>query len=144
MKFTIQTSEFGNPLPKARFTGRQMHTDKARRFHDYLDDVRSQFIDACYKHGKLTAKEKFDMQHFSMLDRKPLHTRDRKCHMDIMITWHSHSHGDPENIFGAIADALFEQDKYLTGSFDFHEVPEKDHGRVDVEITIGKIIQTKK
>lgn len=144
MKFIIDTSEFGNPLPKARFTGRQMHTDKAQRYHEYLDDVRMQFIEQCYLAKSITAKEKFDMQHFSLIDRKPLHTGDRKCHMKIFITWHNHNHGDPENIFGAIADALFEQDKYLTGSFDFDPYPIDGGGQVVVEISIGDKIPTKK
>ncbi len=58
--------------------------------------------------------------------------------MSILIHWMGHSHGDPENIFGSIADALFSQDKYLAGEFDFRQ-SEDDCGHVDVTITLQEV-----
>lgn len=54
--------------------------------------------------------------------------------MDIVITWKNEAHGDSENVFGSIADALFKQDKYLAGSFDWR--PACGAGSVEVMITL--------
>jgi hypothetical protein len=56
--------------------------------------------------------------------------------MDIKIFWSSDHHGDPDNIFKGIADALFTDDKYLSGSFNFCDAKDKIGG-VDVCITLG-------
>lgn len=137
-KFSIHgnhENEKGNPLPKHRKTFRQQWTPEARRYHEYLDYVRALFLDALSKGGRLKGRAKFDAQHLTFVGRKPLDTGKRKCRMEIFITWGSNAHGDPENIFGAIADAIFEQDKYLSGSFDFDPIPGKA-GRVDVRISV--------
>lgn len=123
----------GNPLPKHRKTHRQQWTPEARRYHAYLDYVRAEFLEALQRAGKINRKEWRDF--FYILGPKPLHTGKRKCRMEIFITWSSNSHGDPENIFGAIADAIFAEDKYLSGSFDYDPTPRKK-ARVDVRISI--------
>lgn len=138
-KFSIKgnhENENGNPLPKARYTFRQQRSEGAQRYHEYLDHVRGQFLDELEKNKRISAYHKFILQHVEYSGRKPLHTGDKKCRMRIFITWGSKHHGDPENIFGAIADALFEQDEYLAGEFDFDPIVRKS-GRVDVEIEIG-------
>lgn len=135
IEFTIYgngNDENGNPLPKHRKTGRQQHTPAAQRYHEYLDHVRTSFIDQCAPNGRA----KFDAQHLSFIGRKPLNTRDRKCKMSIFIEYADHTHGDPENIFGAIADAIFENDKYLSGEFDFNPIP-TGQGKVTVRIEIS-------
>lgn len=132
IKFTIKGNHenpHGNPLPKHRKTFRQQWTPEARRYHAYLDYVR-----ACFLDGTTRSRKEF-RDCFYVLGPKPLRTGDKKCRMRIKIYWSSRAHGDPENIFGAIADAVFEQDKYLAGEFDFEYCPKK-RGRVDVEIEI--------
>lgn len=59
--------------------------------------------------------------------------KGKKAYMDIFIFWADGKHGDPENIFGSIADALFWDDKHLCGSFDY--VDEKGDGHVIVRIS---------
>lgn len=54
--------------------------------------------------------------------------------MDISILWKDNAHGDAENVFGSIADALFKQDKWLDGSFE-SRVSDDKVGRVKVSIT---------
>lgn len=72
------------------------------------------------------------------LHGKPFNTsQDYPARMDILIRWKNGTHGDPENVFGAIADALFHQDKYLAGSFDWDR-KEKGSGKVEVTITLEK------
>ncbi|HOB90282.1 MAG TPA: hypothetical protein PKG74_03070, partial [Candidatus Colwellbacteria bacterium] len=109
-------------------------TPEARRYHGWLDYVRAEFLGALQKAGKINRKEWRDF--FYILGPKPLHTGRKKCRMRIFITWSSGAHGDPENIFGSIADALFESDKYLSGEFDFNAKP-GTAGRVDIDIEIG-------
>jgi hypothetical protein len=52
-----------------------------------------------------------------------------------VIFWANEKHADPENVFGSIADALFENDNHVAGSFTFEHADDKK-GRVEVEITI--------
>ena len=132
ISFTIKGTHEGankNPQPKARFTHRQYRVrtrggrriEKVERYQEYLDHVRASFLDSCVKDGRITRKEFRDA--YYGLGPKLLKTGKRKVRMDIFITWGSDSHGDPENIFGAIADALFVDDKYLAGSFDYATEP---------------------
>lgn len=73
------------------------------------------------------------------LKGKPLDTTiTTKAHMDIMIWWCNRAHGDPENCFGSIADALFASDKYLSGSFNFKYAEDKK-ARVEVVIQLEDI-----
>lgn len=136
-KFSIHgnhENKNGNPLPKHRKTHRQQWTPEARRYHAYLDYVRAEFLSALQRSGKINSRQFRDF--FYVLGPKPLHTGKRKCRMEIFITWGSNAHGDPENIFGAVADAIFEQDKFLAGTFDFDPIA-RSAGRVDVRIEIG-------
>lgn len=55
--------------------------------------------------------------------------------MDIKIFWRDDRHGDPENVFGSIADALFYNDKYLDGSF-VSELSREKFGHVEVGIKV--------
>jgi len=57
-----------------------------------------------------------------------------RAKMAIVIRWKNNAHGDAENIFGSIADALFSQDKWLDGSFE-GKVSDDGAGYVDVCIT---------
>lgn len=134
ISFTINgnhQNENGNPLPKARKTFRQQWTDGAERYHQYLDYVRGAFLDEFEKPKHRDLRKKF----LSISGRKPLDTGDRKCKMRIFIEWGTNAHGDPENIFGAIADAIFENDKFLAGEFDFEQKP-TGKGKVRCELEI--------
>jgi hypothetical protein len=142
IKFSIHgngESPTGNPQSKARFTGRQYRSQipGVVKYQEWLEHVRAAFFDAVTTDGRITVRDKFLAQHLSFIDRKPLHTGDRKCRMQIFITWGSKTHADPENVFGSIADALFEQDKFLSGEFDFDERI-GTAGRVDVCISIDQ------
>jgi hypothetical protein len=68
-------------------------------------------------------------------DEKPLIVpKGKKIYMDILIEWKDNTHADPENVFGSIADALFQNDKDLCGSFDVAE--KRGAGKVSVRISI--------
>lgn len=57
-----------------------------------------------------------------------------KVHMDCSIYFANKKHGDPDNIFKGIGDAIFTNDKHVVGSFDY----EYDKDRPRVEVTIKK------
>lgn len=66
---------------------------------------------------------------------KPIDIRSYKVRLSIMIDWASGAHGDPDNVFKGIADALIVQDKGVAGSFDFRTSPEKK-GKVEALLEI--------
>ncbi|HXJ42031.1 MAG TPA: hypothetical protein VNH18_22330 [Bryobacteraceae bacterium] len=55
--------------------------------------------------------------------------------MTMEIHWANEKHADPESVFGSLADALFENDKHVAGSFTFVHAEDKK-GKVEVMITI--------
>jgi len=125
ISFTIYGTHAGreyNPLPKLKMTGKQHWMPKAQNYVQWKTYVRRAYTD---KYG------------IPASDDKPIELgKDQKARMDIMIYWgKSNTHGDPENIFGSIADALFKNDKNLAGSFDFQK-SQDGLARVEVRITI--------
>lgn len=56
-----------------------------------------------------------------------------KVYLDIMIYFESKVHGDADNIWKGIADAMFKSDKNVVGSFDFEF--SKDNPRIEVKLT---------
>ena len=118
--------DYGNPQPKLKMTGKQSWTKKAQRYVAWKKHVQNAFEDVTDHIQDVT-----HMVDWS--EKKPLVTGKKKVRMEIMIYWKNHAHGDPENIFGSIADAIFLQDKYLAGSFNFEEKP-TGKGRVDIKI----------
>lgn len=139
----------GNPLPKLKMTGKQSWTPKARKYANYKRYIRAKFWDELqvYLNDKETKKnpDLLELCRSGIIDAigsldKPINLpKGAKCKMDITIYWKDGTHGDPENIFGAIADALFENDKYLAGSFDFSPV-NKGAGKVLVNITFDHLL----
>ncbi len=133
-KFTIVGNESdikGNPRPKARLTRQQTWTTQAQRYSAWKKHVVSSFL-AELKNSDI---KEFQYRYNSFIaNGKPILESDDKMKMDIKIWWRNNAHGDPENIFGSIADALFKQDKFLAGSFDFSDTI--GIGKVEVEIRI--------
>ena len=72
-----------------------------------------------------------------LTDLQPFKTSSaERARMDIRIYHRNGIHGDADNIFKGIADALFKNDKYLDGSFETHYSPD-GKGRVEVDITLN-------
>lgn len=125
-KFTLHGNHedpTGNPCPYFRVTGKGLWLPGARRYNEWKQFVRSIF----YGHyPKLLIGRK--------LNERPLGTtEDTRTRMDVKIFWKNKAHADEDNIFKGIADALFEDDKDLDGSFTHEYCPDKK-GRVEVEI----------
>lgn len=139
ISFTIQGNHkdpYGNPLPKLKMTGKQRWMPKAQEYGRWKQHVKGCFLSELVDEGLLKRADFRDLIYVHE-DLKPIVKSKKPARMEIMIWWCSDVHGDPENIFGSIADALFENDKYLAGSFDFAQSPNKK-ARVDVTITLSE------
>ena len=115
MIFTVR----GNPVPYCRTTQAGARFDKGyKRYQVYKDCVVASFLAQC----------KGDWG-----SPKPLTTtKENKTEVKIMIYFQNGKHGDPDNVFKGIADALFTCDKYVYGSFMFDY--DQKNPRVEVEI----------
>jgi len=102
----------GNPVPYFRQTQASARFNKgAMRYHRWKDYIRK----AAGVSDKLVT--------------------EGRLHMRLKIYFMNKTHGDSDNIFKGIADSMFVNDKYLTGSFDFDY--DKENPRVEVIITYG-------
>ena len=120
----------GNPLPKIRKTLRQRWTPEAKRYVAWKEHVQRALFDS------LTGIDYSNQMRIMRMFKKPIKLfPEESAVMDIKIYWRDGHHGDPENIFGSIADALFFNDKHLDGSFN-SEMSMNEKGRVEVTINI--------
>jgi hypothetical protein len=138
IKFTIRGNHedpTGNPLPKIKKTRNSYWTKEAQRYAKWKAYVQMRLLDALFK--KMPAVEFDEIKRRIASGEKPIALpRGARSHMDIRISWKNGAHADPENVFGSIADALFENDKNLAGSFDF-ELADDGIGRVAVDIAFS-------
>jgi Holliday junction resolvase RusA-like endonuclease len=133
IQFTIKGNQEdyeGNPLPYIRVVGRALWLPSAKKYHAWKGYVRKSFY-AGYPEYVMCDGQRI------LLDEQPLTTKPSEtARMDIKLYWMNGVHGDPDNIFKGIADALFKNDKFLDGSFESRHAPD-GKGRVDVTITVG-------
>ena len=119
----------GQPMAKIRKTRYQAWLPVVKRYANYKDKVRHSFIEYMGNRSAPYVKAWIS-------DGKPLHVPlSCKIWMDVVITFNNEIHGDPEGIFGAVADALFGNDKHCAGSFDYIHDREAEP-KVDVSIYI--------
>ena len=141
ISFTIPGNHkdpLGNPVPKLKMTGRQRWTDKAQEYAAWKQYVASAFLIELQRKGDAVIHEFLKIGVGGIKKPITLATAQR-ARMDIKIWWVSENHGDPENVFGSVADALFENDKHLDGSFESHHLPPVNAGgRTEVEVKIDE------
>lgn len=123
IEFTIhgnQELDYGNPIPYMRSTQGGQWKPNVRRYNAWKQHVRGCFLAKCVDE-KLINHEEFKHLLYIHDSGKPIiYHQKMRCEMHIMIHFKNHAHADSDNIFKGIADALFENDKYLSGSFDFN------------------------
>jgi len=120
----------GSPLAKIRKTKKQAWTDPVQRYARWKVYVLEQY----HKQTKTRVQWEFVKGSNKSRMVKPFKTsEDNQGHMHIKIQWKNGVHADPEGVFGSIADALFSQDKYLSGSFEADPIP-KGEGKVEIII----------
>lgn len=143
IKFTIKGNHedpLGNPLPKIKKTRNSYWTKEAQRYAKWKTYVQMRLLDALRTHA---GPDEWNIAKRRIAcGEKPIALpRGARAQMDIRISWKNGAHADPENVFGAIADALFENDKNLAGSFDF-ELADDGVGRVAVDIRFFVVSKT--
>lgn len=111
--FTISgnhKSESGNPVPKLKMTGAQHWTPRAKEYVQW----KSHVVCCLIKAFEPSSKETRDFLNNIARHKKPIVLGPSdSAFMGLRIHWANKAHGDPENIFGSIADALFLNDKSL-------------------------------
>lgn len=149
IRFTIAGNHLdikGNPVPYMRLV--RGHWKKGdEKYIEWGDYVRARF----QKTGHIVLQTG-NQPHLSLktnggeiigiIDKgaalnldKPIGVTKRKMRLDLNIYWHNKAHGDPDNIFKGIADALIHQDKNVDGSFA-SAIASDGYGRVEGLLTI--------
>ena len=118
-----------NAIPKIKKTARQSWTPQVKRYTKWRDYVQRCFIHALLEND---AKVAGLAQLAVLKGDRPVPDTGEKIYLSMKFFFRGERHGDPENIFGSIADALLQQDKHVTGRFDYDHVIEDPH--VDVTI----------
>lgn len=132
IKFTIrgnQENTYGNPIPYLRTTQKSQWTDKAKRYQEWKGYVVANFIDCIQGMSNEKRKEYADV--VNLVDRKPIKKSKEKIAVIAHFVFIDDTHADCDNLFKGIADALFMNDKYVIGSFDFSYGP---RGMSEIEI----------
>lgn len=120
----------GNPMPKLKLTKGQHWHPRVKKYVAWRGHVQESFLRELSLSGDILYHE---VCKAIAMNLRPLQTsKQNKMTMDIVIHWKNDAHGDPENVFGSIADALFDQDKFLYGSFA--EGDSRGEGKVEVVI----------
>lgn len=128
IKFTIKGNQDdwrGNPIPYHRTTRRSLWTEAGKRYAAWKEYVLVEFTFAYAAYAKRAGIR------VPIIGR--LSTKEKPMTMVLAIEWADRSHGDPDNVFKGIADAIFEQDKNLDGSFS-SAMAKDGHGKVHVII----------
>lgn len=131
--FTIygnQKNHKGNPIPYTRSTQAGQWKPNVVKYREWKEYVRGAFLAECVDRGLINHKDFKDLLYI-LPGGNPIKFDGRKAIMNIVIYFMDDTHADCDNVFKGIADALFVNDKYLAGSFDFAYA---HSGRVDVVI----------
>lgn len=132
IQFTIygnQEDPEGNPIPYVRSTQKALWRRDWKRYAAWKEFVQKRLIVS-----NLGDQITFIRDNLWSL-KKPLIITG-KARMDLKIFWKKGTHGDPDNIFKGIADALFVDDRNLDGSFESSSA-EDGKGRVEVIINVN-------
>lgn len=120
-----------NPMPKLKLTGRQAWLQRVQNYVEWKEHVQLAFVDALKAYdaelGKVAEQRVAGGE-------KPLDTGKHPMYMHIHIYWRGDAHGDPENVFGSIADAMFHNDKYLALKVDYTPQPKTAEPYVTITI----------
>lgn len=137
IKFSVYGTHEGldqNPMPKLKMTGKQHWMPKAQKYVKWKSFLVARYLDTKYPNKKIPRADFGDAH--DLISGKPIvMDKSQRAHMHLHIVWADETHGDPENIFGSVADALFKNDKHLAGSFDFEHSKNK-RSRIDITIQI--------
>lgn len=105
----------GRPVPYTRTTQKQKFNSKQwQRYRDYKAKVQADFLNSLEDRNL-----RRECAQSMVSNGKPVYTYNRKVWVNIMIYFDTQHHGDPDNIFKGVLDALLVNDKLVAGQFDF-------------------------
>ena len=136
IKFIIygnQEDPRGNPIPKIKKTRWQRWTHDAQRYAEWKKYVQAAFLDAVARsHPEMVQQ----VGQCMVRAGKPIELGTfQRAYMILQIHWKNGAHGDSENVFGSVADALFVNDKKLDGAF-MGRRSWQGKGRIEVSVHI--------
>lgn len=137
IKFTIcgnQENQEGNPVPYVRSTRGALWRKDGKRYAEWKNYVVRNYLDYLHRHANRKANNIANMA--ILHHNKPIIIfNNQKSRMDIKIFWKNNAHGDGDNVWKGIADALFVSDKNIDGSFESGRALD-GKGKVEVIISI--------
>lgn len=108
------TDPAGNPKAKLRMTGAQSWRPEVQDYANFKREVQR----AALRTRTEAERREIDLRMATVKRAKPfILPTDGRCFMRVLIGWKGHAHADPEGVYGAIADALFQNDRELDGAF---------------------------
>lgn len=125
MKFVIygnQEDPQGNPIGYHRTTQGSYWNAGSKRYKAWKD-----YVAACYERSMPSQRRST-----ASINQKPIASKE-KHYLRTMIYFANNARPDPDNVQKGIADALFQNDKNVAGSYDF--AFDKERPRVEVQIT---------
>lgn len=136
--FTIygnQEDKEGNPIPYLRSTRNSQWNEATKRYNAWKDYVRKAFFEMA-KIAKPSSEYNL-LELTSFKKGKPIDMKKGvAADVSVVIFFANNTHGDGDNVFKGIVDALFVNDKEIrAGKFTSIVSPLKK-GYVDVTITI--------
>jgi hypothetical protein len=129
----VGTAEYQNPLPKLKMTGNQSWTKQAKRYVAYRHHVQALFLKSLSTSD--SAFNRSCVQNIA-LGYRPIVLEKTRAKLEIFFLWKGETHADPENALGAIADALFDDDKHVEVHADFDHAPKGAGSLAQVTITL--------
>lgn len=138
IRFKIEGNPFdpkGNPIPYTRTTQRSKGiSPRYAKYMQWVGFVQQEF---CKANPDATGMGKYTLNLFR--HKKPiLLPPELMASVDIKIQWANRKGGDGDNVLKGILDALFVQDKWVKGSYDW-AVDTEHGGAVEVKITFMHI-----
>lgn len=106
----------GTAIPKLKKTGRQFWTPEAKRYVAWKNHVVQSFLESVRTTRPVIYAAALLRVSYG---EKPIPAFKGKARMTVNAYYKNHRHPDTENVFGSVADALFENDNNLVGTFDF-------------------------
>ncbi len=128
-----QEKNTGNPVPYVRSTQKGFWKANVRRYEAWKRYVVAKYLLNMERHNTAEGLPIRLNWKTSGL-QKPIDLDGRKAYMHMLIHWNGEKHGDPDNVWKGIADALFVNDKRVAGSFDYTD--SRGGGKVEVQIII--------
>jgi len=121
----------GHPVPYERSTQRGQWLPRVKRYNAWKRYVAESFIKSIREELPISkGNTVIDVNGLG----KPIVSK-AKAHMEVFMVFRNKRHADPDNIWKGIADALFQNDNKLVGSFDY-SVDKDQQPSASVKVTI--------